>query len=467
MTMKQLLSLFLLVFLLPATAQELITYDVPDEMRYTAHNDDFTVRVRVPGGAWKDVYEYAVNVNMDQVTPASVVSFDFTGKVEVWVTCNNGLIHTARLRPLSYGLTPQVVGNSLRFSLDRPRKLSLEINGDKHRNLHLFANALRHDKPDPTDPAVIYFGPGVHTPGDQPGDVFHIPSNKTVYLDGGAVLKGKLMIDGAHDVAILGNGIVYQPERGVEIRHSQRITIDGPLFINPDHYTVYGGGSSQLILRNIKSFACKPWTDGIDLMACSDVLVEDVFLRTSDDCIALYGHRWDFYGNTRSIQVLNSTLWADVAHPTNIGVHGNAAIGGDTIEQVVFSNIDILEHDEDTRIAQGCLSIAAGDNNLVRHITYENIRIDDFEEGMLFNFQVMLSKKYGLAPGRGISNVLIKNVTYNGLTANPSEIKGYAEDRIVKGVRIEGLTINGKKISDLSALPVNVGPFVDGVVVDN
>jgi hypothetical protein len=79
----------------------------------------------------------------------------------------------------------------------------------------------------------------------------------------------------------------------------------------------------------------------------------------------------------------------------------------------------------------------------------------------------MLSKKYGLAPGRGISNVLIKNVTYNGLTANPSEIKGYAEDRIVKGVRIEGLTINGKKISDLSALPVNVGPFVDGVVVDN
>ena len=46
-------------------AQELVTYQIPKEMFYSAHNDDFTVKVRVPGGEWNDLYEYKVEVDMD------------------------------------------------------------------------------------------------------------------------------------------------------------------------------------------------------------------------------------------------------------------------------------------------------------------------------------------------------------------------------------------------------------------
>ena len=36
------------------------------------HNDDYTVRVRVPGGEWKDLFEYNVQVDMDKVQDASI-----------------------------------------------------------------------------------------------------------------------------------------------------------------------------------------------------------------------------------------------------------------------------------------------------------------------------------------------------------------------------------------------------------
>lgn len=461
---KKMFSILLIVLSTFVQAQELITYEVPREMLYTAHNDDFTVKIRVPGGEWQDLYEYNVQVDMDKVRNASMVYFDFTDKVDVWIKKNNGLVNTAKIRPLSYNIVPEINGNIITFSLDQPRNISIEVNGDKLQNMHLFANPIRNDKPDPDDPDVIYFGPGVHTPGDLPGDVYHIPSGRTVYIDGGAIVKGKFLIDSAHDVRIIGHGIIYQPERGVEIRHSNNVTIDGPIFINPNHYTIYGGGSTGLSITNIKSFACEPWTDGIDLMSCSDVIVDGVFMRTSDDCIAIYGHRWDFYGNARNIQIKNSSLWADVAHPTNIGVHGNATAGGDTIENVLFHNIDILEHDEDTRVAQGCFGIAAGDNNLVQNIRYENIRIEDFEEGMLLKFQVFYSERYGHAPGRGIRNVVLKNIQYNGHSANPSEIFGYSDDRNVENIRIEGLTINGKTIENAAQGKIHIGRYAKKLI---
>ena len=68
--------------------------------------------------------------------------------------------------------------------------------------------------------------------------------------------------------------------------------------------------------------------------------------------------------------------------------------GGNIIENITFSNIDILEQDEDDSNYQGCLAISASDNNLVRNITYENIRIEDIQEGQLFNFRVYFNEKY-------------------------------------------------------------------------
>lgn len=52
----------------------------------------------------------------------------------------------------------------------------------------------------------------------------------------------------------------------------------------------------------------------------------------------------------------NATLWADVAHPINIGGHGDPN-GMDTVQNVTFRNIDILDQAEKQIDYQGCLAI--------------------------------------------------------------------------------------------------------------
>lgn len=448
-------------------AQQLITYPPPQAVVYAMHNDDYTVKVRKPGGEWQDLYEYNVKVDLDKPQDASMVYFDFSGTVEVFVQKNNGNVQSVKIRPSSYEIKPVLNDNSITFTLTEPKKISIEFDGDKLHNLHLFANPIETSRPDPNDPNVIYFGPGVHTPKDLPGDAFNIPSGKMVYIAGGAIVRGKLFCDKVQNVRITGRGIIDQPERGVEIRNSSNVTVDGIIVVNPKHYTIFGGGSDHITIRNLKSFSANSWSDGLDFMSCSDVTVDDVFMRNSDDCIAVYGHRWEFYGDAKNYSITNSILWADVAHPINIGVHGSTEKTGEVIENLLFKNIEILEQDEDDTTAEGCMAIQAADMNLVRNVRFEDIRVDNFQEGKLLQLKVAFFDKYNSAPGRGIENIYFKNISYNGFNNSLSIIDGLDKDHLVKDVTFENLRINGKLITNIEEANIKVGEFAKNITFKN
>ncbi len=475
------------VLSMAAARAEIVQFSVPAGI---VHNDDFAVKVRAPGGAWQELFEYAAQVDMRNVRTASMVTFDFTGAVEVSVTNNRGRIETARIRPLSAGVTPIVKGNTLTFTLAKPCNLSVEVNGDMFHNLHVFTNAPETDVPDPKDPNVIYIGPGVHTfPatldlgvdrvvngqfGTQsiPASVIDVPSGKTLYVAGGAIVKAVVRCRGVENVRIRGRGILFDGREGLQVMHSKNVTIDDLILLNPQHYAVYGGEVHGLTIRNLRAFTCRGNGDGIDLMSSTDVLIDGVFLRNSDDTIALYNHRWDFYGDTRNVTVRNSTLWADVAHAIHLGTHGNPA-KPELLEHLVFSNIDILEHNEPQLNYQGCMSINVSDENLARDIRFEDIRVDDFTEGQLVNLRVAFNKKYCTAPGRGIENVTFKNISYAGTHANVSIISGYNEARGITHITFENLVINGREISWRMDKPsyylvgdlgkIYVGPHVEDI----
>ncbi|HEY0623577.1 glycosyl hydrolase family 28 protein [Sphingomonas sp.] len=424
---------------------------------YSHLNDDFTVRVRVPGGAWRDLYEYNVRIDSDQKQNASMVSFDIGGPVEVAVKKNNGDVRRVQVRPDSAGVRARLVGNTAYFRLDRPTKVSVEFDGDRLHNLHLFANPIESDLPT-SGPDVIYFGPGVHKlPAGQ--ESFRIPSNKTVVISGDALVQGMIEIRDAENVRIVGHGIIE--EKGLLIVRARNVTIDGPIILNPKHYSVQCGQSTGLTIRELKAFSVGSWTDGIDLMSCSDVVVDKVFLRNSDDAIAIYGGRWDYRGDSRNHRITDSILWADIAHPINIGLHGMPD-SPEVIENVVFRNIDVLGHDEDDRNYQGVMAISNGDNIRVRDITFEDIRVDDIQEGMLFNLRVVFNEKYSHAPGAGIENIHLRNIRFKGGDVNRSVIAGYSQTRGVRGVTLEKVRIAGKR---LKRADIDVGPFVEGLVV--
>lgn len=441
---------------------ELVVYDSPPgKALYTHHNDMFTVRVRTPGGEWRDLYEYRAMVDLDDPQPASMVNFAMEGPIEVSVKKNNGDVRRVEVRPTSKGIAVKLVGKSATFIMPEPANVSVEFDGDRLHNLHLFANPILKEIPKAGDPDVIYFAPGIHTL--QVGETkFPVKSGQTVYVAGGAIVQGQLDISNAHDVRVIGHGILEGGKEGLTVLNSGNVTIDGPVVLNPQHYTVMCGQSTDLIVRNLKTFSAGSWTDGIDLMSCSDVIIDNVFLRTSDDSIAIYGDRWDYHGDARNYVVQNSTLWADVAHPINIGLHGSKD-NPRMIENISFKNIDILGHDEDDRDYQGAIAITDGDNNLVRNILFDDIRIDDIEEGAIFNFRVVFNDKYSLAPGRGIENVTVQNVQFNGGGANRSIISGHDPSRTVNGVTIRNIR-SGARLLERS--DVDVGSFVTDLTMN-
>lgn len=455
--MKRLLLICIVIlFVAESFAQTSLTvYPAPEGVEM---KDDFTVKVRVPGGEWQDVPTYMVKVDEVRgtkhcVEKSSMSYFDFEGQVEVAVTSNNGPVETARVRPLSYGIVPEVEGNTLTFSLDRPRNLSVEVNGDIFHNLQLFANPI--DVNNPIDGVkiknekqlakkrkdVIYFGPGLHDLGK---DTVYVASGQTVYVAGGAVVYGLIHADRVQDVKIFGRGIVMQKGRGegVRVSRSKNVEIDGLISTQCPV-----GGSDGVKVTNVKVISSYGWGDGFNVFASSNVSYNGCFARTSDDCMTVYATRLGYTGSCSNILMENSVLWADVAHPIMIGIHGNVEVP-DVIEGLVYRNIDILDHKEKQIDYQGCMAINAGDDNLVRNVLFEDIRVEDFRQGQLVNIRIFYNRKYCKAPGRGIEDVTFRNVSYNGSGENISIIAGYDDSRKVKNIRFENLRINGEVISD-------------------
>lgn len=461
--MKRQLGICLLLLVMMAAQAQIVTY--PEGLKANMpHNDDYTVRVRIPGGEWKDLFEYKVQVDMDAVQNASMVQFDMGETVEVMVKKNNGTIREVDIRPLNNNIRYKQTKNAIIFKLDKPQYLSVEFNGDRLHNLHLFANPLETEVYMEAEKGVMYFGPGVHRPLDLPNNQIRIPANTTVYLAPGAVLKAKLLVDGVENVRIIGRGILDHPIRGIEVTNAKNVTIDGITVVNPEHYTVFGAGTERLTVKNLKSFSCKGWSDGIDLMCCRDVMIDNVFLRNSDDCIALYNHRWNWWGGSANITVQNSVLWADIAHPINIGGHGDSESPiGEVIEKLTFRQIDILEHDEDDVLYQGCMAIDCGDKNLVRNVLFEDIRVENIQEGRLFHLNIRFNKKYDKAPGGGIEDITFRNITYDGVGENPSLIKGIDSNRKVKNILFENVMINGQRMKDTKGFATN--EFIENVRV--
>lgn len=454
--MKKMLFILFVISSVAVQAQELVTYEVPREMFYSAHNDDFTVKVRTLGGEWKNLYEYKVHVDMDKVQEASMVQFDMKGSVEVMVKKNNGTIREVDIRPLNNEVKYTQIRDAIFFTLERPQYLSVEFNGDRLHNLHLFANPMETETYTESRKGVMYFGPGVHKPKDLPNNQIRIPSNTIVYLAPGAVVKAKLLVDKAENVRIIGRGILDHPMRGIEVTDSKNVLIEGVTVVNPDHYTVFGGGTNGLTISNLKAFSCKGWSDGIDLMCCRDVLIDNVFLRNSDDCIAIYNHRWNWRGGSSNIIVQNSVLWADVAHPINMGGHGDSdSLTGEVLEDVTVRNVDILEHDEDDSLYQGSMNIDCGDKNIVRNVLFEDIRVESIQDGRLFCLKVLYNPKYNKAPGNLIEGITFRNITYDGVGENPSIIKGIDENHSVRNVTFENVVINGKRMKNVDEFITN------------
>ncbi len=431
-----------------------VTYPAPPEAKL---NTTFSVEVRQSGAnEWMPLDVYAVKVDetvgvKHTVATVSMAYFDFDGKVDVKVTSNELQVKEAQVRPLSYDIPVEIEGNSFTFSLDAPRNLSVEVNGEIFNNLQLFANPIDENRPTEKDLKKLkkgknyhYYGPGYYNVG-----TLTLGSGETLYVAGGAVLDGNVEIKNADGVKVLGRGMIYPARNiGVMVSDSRNVEVNG---IFTTQCAV--GGSDNVLVENVKVMSSYGWGDGFNVFASNNVRYRHIFARTSDDCTTIYATRKGYKGGCRNIITEDAVLWADVAHPFMIGLHGSAAEIGpdapaDTIANIVYRDIDVIDMNENQIDYQGVFAIIAGDNNIVRDITFENIRVENFRRGKLIDMRIAWNKKYCAAPGQCIENVLFKDIYYNGDRSELSLMIGYDESRKIKGVTFDNLVINGEHIYD-------------------
>jgi hypothetical protein len=457
---------------------QVFTYPAPDgaPLRH-----DYDVYVQPRGNKeWTKIDTYMAKVNASvgggkhAVSEISYCMFDFTGDVFVKVVSKNRTFKSARIRPDFRGTIAKMLNDTtVQFLLFQPENVSVEFDGDITNNLLVFTSKPPVSKEEAEREAkqngrtFKYYAPGFYNQQD----TLFVESNTTVYLAGGAYFTSTFAINDAENVSLLGRGIARPPRgyEGCHVYRSKNVLIDG-MVLN----TCPVGGSTDVTLHDIRSISHPSWGDGLNVFASSNVLYDRVFCRNSDDCTTAYATRKGFSGSTRNVRMRNSILWADVAHPVFIGIHGNPEVG-DTIEHLVYENIDILGQAEPQVDYQGCLAINCGDGNLVRDVLFDNIRIEQIEDGCITQVKVGYNQKYCTAPGRGVENVTFRNVRYYGERPNLSIVNGYDTEHGVRNVTFEKLKINGRPIYDdmpdkpqwyatADYVPVYVGNHVSGVV---
>jgi len=269
---------------------------VPAEMRSTA----FTVTVN---GQPVDVAHAAASYEF--------VSFDVTGPVEVAITAaepgfwDKGV----DIQPWRLGLRPAREGQTIRFKLAEPAKLSISRPGDflNHAEM-LFLFAGTPPPPLPRDPKIHAFQAGVYHGSLNP------KSGETIYLAPGAYIFGSLNLWKVHDVKVLGRGtIVYEGTQDpandegwmqkpdwhcIGSLDAKNVEIDGlTCIVRARTWSIQMKDSTGFTFDDLRVIGGNPGNanqDGMDWLGGGDTVVRDAFLRTSDDVFAMQGN-WDGY----------------------------------------------------------------------------------------------------------------------------------------------------------------------------
>jgi hypothetical protein len=496
----------------------IVTYAVPSGQPV---GTNFTVQVRTPGGPWTSVETYLAEVNYYEPADASMAEFDASGPVQVAVTSLSGAMQTARVRPFAAGITPTLSadGTTATFTLAHPMDVSFEANGDTQHNLQVFVNqiepttskplkclkrskpksekrsrskktagskkatsskqrtrpkkttrCLKRATPKPTPPLhVISFGPGIHEiPGEH---VLNVPSDTNVEIAGGAIVEGILNITGSH-VTVEGHGVI-DPSRFFSVSNNPpTVLVHGASDVGIRNVTILDSQSvgfeveqsDDVVISHVREINSVRYSDGIDVAASHGVLIENSFLRTSDDSIAVFASTpYGASGSTSDVTVRNCTLFPDVAHPVLVGTFGNPA-GGDQIQNLLFENLDILEEDVQNPVYQGVLAVDAGDNTAVSDLQFEDVNVEHITEGQLFNVRVFLNPDLNQTPGAGVSDILFRNVNFPGANDAPSQIEGYEPTRAVSGVTFENLTRDGQPVLEPAAGNIDIGANASSIV---
>ncbi|MCX5658764.1 MAG: glycosyl hydrolase family 28 protein [Planctomycetota bacterium] len=387
---------------------------------------------------------------------AGFVLFDFAGgpvevKVKLAKRCK-----TASLHPVSAKVAAKVEGDTVSFTLDKPRKLTLRVNGKWTDAIHFLASAPEVDPPKPDDPNVVYFGPGVHRIGST-----KIESGKTVYLAPGALVLGVLLptdemkyvpkfnlyrptggpvlhITDAENVHIRGRGILDSsniPHIGkpsIVFQRCKNVSVEGIVIRDSSNWDVNFLECEDASATDVKIISARLNSDGINSVSSRHVRIRDCFVRNRDDTFAVKAKNPE--KPSEDIVVENCVVWNDWGYALGVTYETRA-----DIRDVTYRDIDILH------TGHQALGVHVVDSGTIGNILFKDIRIEQASHDILRadirSDMWATDKKLG-----HIRGVTLDHVTYVGPNPPGSIIAGFDAEHRVEDVTIRGLTVNGKPV---------------------
>ena len=486
----------------PPSAAFTMTVDGAPTPLYSARVSKHPINRRWPG--------HQRPVEQTELASFALFEMDAPAQIVLKPSCP---FHNVIVRPLSRAVHPRVEAGVISFTLPRAGAYTVELDGP-HCALHLFADPVKRYGAGPRDENVLYYGKGIHDVG-----LIRLQSNQTLFLDEGAVVYARVEACDAHNIRILGHGIldgsrnhekilfefgdreIEQFNKGfavenasrshlVQLEYCDHVEIDGITLRDSPLYTIRPIACRDLRIEGVKIIGNWRYTsDGIDMHNCERVHIKDCFVRTYDDSICIKGfdylqdeadmlHNGILHDTFRDVLVEGCVIWCDWGCSLEFGAETRAR----EICGVTFRDCDLIHN------AAVALDVKNVDYADIHDVLFENIRVEygavsqrpmlqksdldvyaedpdsDYMPG-LFGAYILYIPEYskdGTRRGR-IRDVAFRNVAVSAPRMPPSEIHGYDAQHLCSNIAFENIRLNGRRLHDLAAAGIRQNAFAAGV----
>jgi len=288
-------------------------------------------------------------------------------------------------------------------------------------HLAIFANPLEENIPSSDAPGVVFYEPGVHNIGE-----IILQSNQTIYIAGGAVVNANIRGDNLENVRIMGRGCL---NGNMRINTSKNVEVNGIFIRSTRGWTNTITDCYRTVYENVKVFSyLGVWSlDGINPVSCKNVVINNCFIRTRDDCIAIKSLSRVENIDTDSISVTQCLLvgW-DHADGVTLGFE----LQGGEVKNVFVRDCDIVRARGGGRTeGHSAFSIVCDGPSKVFNICFDNIRVASDIEYKNLEIIITDGTLYGKGGIGHINGVYMKDIYWEN-AEKPFIIQGYSSQLI-------------------------------------
>jgi polygalacturonase len=271
---------------------------------------------------------------------------------------------------------------------------------------------------------------------------------------------------------IFGGEKDYLRPQFIQPYKCKNVLIEGVRIVDSPMWEVHPVLCENVIVRKLHIETHGPNNDGCDPESCKDVLIEDCFFDTGDDCIAIKSGR-----NNDGRRLNTPTENIIVRGCTMKDGHGGITVGSEIsggVRNLFAENnrLDSPNLDHALRVKNNASRGGLLENFYFRNITvgevaHAIITIDfNYEEGkrgqytpVMRNFiaeNVKSGKSKYVMDAQGFENAPIYNIQIKNSTFDNVENGIMAAN--LKDTKLENVRINGKLVKDISEVAAKVVP---------